>query len=299
MKHDFAEGLGGQPQSEVEWEPKITGRDTRVETKPTVSVLMPTYNSKKYVDAAVSSVIKQTYTDWELIVVDDCSWDGTYELIERLALNDSRIRLLRHKVNSGAGLARTKALNNATGRFISYLDADDIWYPNKLERQLDFMLSNKIAFSCASYEVIDDLGKPLNKYVYMKPKVDYVGFLTNNLLQTVGIMADTNLMDKALLEMPPLKRRQDAATWLQVLKSGQVNYGMQEVLCQYRRTANSLSSNKLRAVQGVWSLYRKIERLPLMFSCYCFVRYAFVAVWKRVYLQRWLTRASGGIYQVK
>ena len=116
-------------------------------------------------------------------------------------------------------MARTRALEHARGRFIAYLDADDIWYPRKLERQVSFMLANKYGFSCVSYEVIDSDGTPLNKPIRMMPKADYVGFLTNNLLQTIGIMADTHIVDKDLLRMPALKRRQDAATWLQSAES--------------------------------------------------------------------------------
>ena len=146
------------------------------------------------------------------------------------------------------------------------------------------MLDKGIGFSCASYQVIDDNGNLLNKKVNMLTKVDYVGFLTNNLLQTVGIMVDTSIVDKELLVMPDIRRRQDAATWLQILKAGFDCYGMNEILAHYRRATNSLSSNKLKAAKGIWSLYRDIEHLSLPFSCYCFVRYAFLAVWKRVYV---------------
>ena len=117
----------------------------------------------------------------------------------------------------------------------------------------------------------------------MLPKVDYIGFLTNNLLQTVGIMVDTGAVDKKHLEMPDIRRRQDAATWLQILKAGYECYGLDEVLAQYRRTENSLSSNKAKAVKGMWHLYRDIEHLSLPFSCYCFVKYAYLAICKRIY----------------
>lgn len=262
-----------------------------MEGSPMVSVITPTYNSLAYVETAIRSVIAQTFSDWELLIVDDCSTDGTLETVQRISQEDSRIRVLRMNVNSGAGPARTVALENAQGRLVAYLDADDVWLPNKLERQVSFMLENRCGFSCASYEVIDDGGRTLDKRIKMLPKVDYVGFLTNNLLQTVGIMVDTELVDKRLLRMPTLKRRQDAATWLQILKSGHINYGMQEVLCQYRRTNSSLSSKKLSAIKGVWHLYRDIEGLPLTFSCYCFVRYALLAVWKRLYLKRTVSAA--------
>lgn len=249
-----------------------------------VSVVTPSWNSEKYIVDTIQSVQAQTYTNWEMIVVDDCSSDRTVQIVEAIAKEDPRVRILTQPVNGGAAKARNRSLQETTGRFIAYLDADDIWKPEKLEQQVQFMKDNRCGFSCTSYEVIDDEGNALNKCIHMLPKVDYVGFLTNNLLQTVGIMVDTSIVDKKYLVMPDMRRRQDAATWLQILKAGYDCYGLDEILAEYRRTVNSLSSNKLKAVEGVWSLYRDIEHLSLPFSCYCFVRYAFLAVWKRIYI---------------
>lgn len=250
---------------------------------PIVSVLTPVWNGEKYISSTIASVQEQTLTDWEMILVDDCSTDRTCEIIEAIAADDPRIRLLRQESNQGAGPARNRALEAARGRYIAYLDADDLWYPEKLEKQIAFMQEKNAAFSCCSYEVIDDSGNSLNKYVHQLPKVDYKGFLTNNLLQTVGMMADLSQIDRALFHMPDLRRRQDAATWLQVLKAGYPCYGMEEVLAKYRRAKGSLSGNKLKAAKGIWYLYRKVEHLSLPFSCYCFVKYAFLAVKKRIY----------------
>ena len=246
-----------------------------------VSIITPSWNSEKYIEKTIESVQKQTYMNWE-----NCSTDRTVEIVEKISKEDPRVRIIRQEVNGGAAKARNRSLCEATGRYIAYLDADDIWKPTKLEKQVEFMKANHCGFSCASYEVIDDEGRALNKEVHMLPSVDYVGFLTNNLLQTVGIMADTSIIDKKYLVMPDIRRRQDAATWLQVLKAGYKCYGIDEVLAEYRRAENSLSSNKVKAVKGVWSLYRDIEKLSLPFSCYCFVRYAFLAVWKRVYVNK-------------
>lgn len=251
-----------------------------------VTVVTPSWNSEKYIQETIKSVQAQTYQNWEMIIVDDCSTDRTVEIVKAIAKNEPRVKILQQDKNSGAGAARTRSMQNATGRYIAYLDADDIWKPEKLEKQVQFMKEKDCGFSCTSYEVINDAGVPLNKYVHMLPKVDYVGFLTNNLLQTVGIMVDTDKVNKDYLVMPDIRRRQDAATWLQVLKAGFECYGLDEILAEYRRTEGSLSSNKLKAVKGVWSLYRDIEHLSLPFSCYCFIRYAFLAVWKRLYVSK-------------
>ena len=223
-----------------------------------VSIITPSWNSEKYIKKTIESVQNQTYSNWEMIIVDDCSSDNTVKIVQEISKKDPRVRILKQNTNGGAAKARNRSLNEATGRYVAYLDADDI---------------------------IDDEGNTLNKEVHMLPSVDYVGFLTNNLLQTVGIMVDTSIVDKKYLVMPDIRRRQDAATWLQVLKAGYKCYGLDEVLAEYRRAENSLSSNKIKAVKGVWSLYRDIEKLSLPFSCYCFVRYAFLAVWKRIYIK--------------
>lgn len=250
-----------------------------------VTIVTPSWNSEKYIEETIKSVQAQTYPNWEMIIVDDCSSDHTVEIVGKIAQKDPRICVLVQPENGGAGKARTRSMQMGNGRFVAYLDADDKWKPEKLEKQIVFMKEHQCGFSCTSYEVIGDDGTSKNKYIHMLPKVDYVGFLTNNLLQTVGIMVDTSIVDKKYLVMPDIRRRQDAATWLQILKAGFECYGLDEILAEYRRAENSLSSNKLKAVKGIWNLYRNIEHLSLPFSCYCFIRYAFLAVWKRVYLE--------------
>lgn len=252
--------------------------------KPLVSVIMPSYNSEKHIADAIQSLQAQTFEAWELCITDDCSIDRTTEIVKDLAAHDDRIRLFVLEENSGAASARNKSLTEANGRYVAYLDSDDVWHPNKLKHQIEFMNERGASFSCCSYEVIDEDGKPLGKTVQMLDKCDYADFLTHNLLQTVGIMADTQKVDRSLLVMPDLRRRQDAATWLQVLKAGHICYGLPDVLCSYRRVSGSLSSNKIKAAKGVWYLYRRIEHLPLHVSLYCFARYAALAIWKRFYV---------------
>lgn len=253
---------------------------------PLVSVIMPAYNSEAHIAEAVRSVRAQTLPDWELLITDDCSTDSTRKVVSDAAEADPRVRLLEMGENGGAAAARNNSLAHARGRFVAYLDSDDLWRPTKLERQVSFMEGRGAAFSCASYEVIGEEGEPLGRTVTMPDELDYMGFLTNNLLQTVGIMADTSRMDRDLLVMPDMRRCEDAATWLQVLRAGHVCHGTPEVLCAYRRVEGSLSSGKLDGARSMWGLYREVERLPLLTSLYCFTRYAALAVWKRTYTEK-------------
>lgn len=252
--------------------------------EPLVSIITPVYNSEKFIERTIISVIEQKYYNWEMIIVDDGSTDGTCEIVNNWALKDERIKFIKQTKNLGAAAARNVALENSKGRFVAYLDGDDIWLSEKLSKQVKFMLDMKCGFSCCSYEVIDNHGNSKEKFVKMLKTVDYIGFLTNNLLQTVGIMVDLEIVSKDKLIMPNMRRRQDAATWLQILKSGHVCHGMQDILAQYRRVEGSLSSNKVKAAKGVWYLYRNVENLSFIFSCYCFFRYAILAVWKRIYI---------------
>ncbi len=249
-----------------------------------VSIITPVYNSEKYLKETIECVINQTYQNWEMILVDDCSKDNSQEIIEAFTKKDERIKYIKLKENSGAAVARNKALEESQGRFIAYLDADDVWKNDKLEKQVEFMKKNKCAFCCTSYEKIDENGNSKNKIVNMPSRINYNKFLRNTIIQTVGVMVDTKITGKELLIMPNIRRRQDAATWCQLLKNNYDCIGMPDVLSYYRVVSNSLSSNKLKAVKGTWYLYRKIEKLSLIKSCFCFVGYAFNACKKRIYI---------------
>lgn len=257
-----------------------------MDEKELVSIITPVYNSEKYIKETLENVKKQTYENWEMILVDDCSTDKSEEIIREYERRDSRIKYFKLKENSGAAIARNYALQNANGRFIAYLDADDLWKKEKLEKQVKYMTENEYAFSCTDYEKIDEEGNSLNKVIKIPKVVNYNLFLRNTIIQTVGVMVDIKITGKDVLEMPNIRRRQDAATWCQLLKSGYNCYEVPENLSYYRVVSNSLSSNKFKAVRGTWYLYREIEKLSLIKSCFCFVGYAFNAVKKRIYIKK-------------
>lgn len=251
-----------------------------------ISIITPVYKCEKLLEETIKCVIEQTYENWEMILVDDCSPDNSAEIVKKYAELDKRIKYIRLEENSGAAVARNKALEESTGRFIAYLDADDLWKKEKLEKQVKYMLDNKYAFTCTDYEKIDEDGESLNKIIKIPQKVNYNLFLRNTIIQTVGVMVDTRLTGKELLKMPNIRRRQDAATWCQLLKNGFDCYEVPECLSYYRVVSNSLSSNKFKAIKMNWYWYRKIEKLSLWKTCYCFIGYAFNAVKKRIYKKK-------------
>jgi len=257
-----------------------------------VSVITPCYNDEKFIGKTIKSVINQTYENLEMIIVDDCSTDRSVEIIKGYMKKDPRIKLIENKVNSGAGVSRNNALRKAGGRFIAYLDGDDLWTKDKLEKQIAYMIANDVAFTCASYGIVDEKDKSMYKNIYMPKVLDYKGFLENNYIQTLGVVLDTEKINKALMEMPDIRMRQDAATWLKILKEGYKCVGLKDVLGYYRKVKGSLSSNKFKAARKIWLLYYKVENLGFFYSLYCYIRYAIVAIKKRMYIRRWYLKVK-------
>lgn len=229
---------------------------------------MPMFNSAEFMGQAIDSVLAQSMTDWELILVDDASSDGSGNIARQYARADGRISFYSHDVNQGAAAARNTALGNAKGRYISYLDSDDYWHPDKLEKQLEFSRQNHYAVTITSYSTVEVDGSYRNS-IKVPPRTNRHQFLVRPPTCTHTIMVDTDLVGRELLIMPALERRQDAATWLQLLKAGHDIYGMPDILAFNRKRAGSLSSNRIAAVRGTWYLYSKVERLPLPYAVYC------------------------------
>lgn len=248
--------------------------------RPMVSVIVPVYNCDEYLRDAIQSVIAQTYTEWELLLVDDCSTDGSVLIASEYAANDSRIKLLRQAQNTGAAAARNCALEAAQGRYIAYLDADDAWFDTKLEAQLQFMGLHGIGMCFTSYETVNESGGHRN-FIRVPAVTDYRRFLRRPITCTHTVMFDTNLIPKAMLRMPLLERRQDGATWLAILRTGVVAHGLDMCLAKNRKRRSSLSSNKVAAVRQTWHLYRHIEGLSFPYALYCISWQVLHAVIKR------------------
>ena len=251
--------------------------------KDLVSIVVPVYNVKPYIEETIKSVLNQTYTNWELLLVENASVDGTVEVLQAYleAHPDERIKFYNIPENIGAAAARNFGVEQSTGRFISYLDSDDLWQPEKLAHQVAFMLEKEAAFSFTGYEFATANGEGTGKIVTVPEAISYKEALKNTTIFTSTVMFDTDKLSKEEIRMP-LVKSEDTALWWRVLRKGITGYGLNENLVLYRRIANSLSSNKLEAMRRIWNLYRKEEKLSLCFSAYNFLFWAFHAVKRRV-----------------
>ncbi len=231
-----------------------------------VSIITPTYNCAEFIGETIDSVQSQTYISWEMIIVDDCSTDNTKEIVEKYSKNDKRIKYYCMISQSGAAKARTRAMQLAQGEYIAFLDSDDLWISDKLEKQLTFMKQHDVAFTCTAYEQIDEEGKLLNRIVKTVPKVNYNRVLLDCPIGNSTVMYSVKKMGK--FEVPNIRKRNDDALWLQMLKKEEYIYGMRNVLMRYRIRQNSISSNKLKLIKYHWILYRDIEHLSILRSIF-------------------------------
>lgn len=241
---------------------------------PYVSVITPSYNSIRFIGETISSVQNQSYKNWEMIIVDDGSTDQSAAKIKEIIEGDSRIRLLSLKENVGAAKARNLAIQEARGRYIAFLDSDDIWLPHKLKTQLLFMEEMNIAFSYASYSLIDENGNELNREVSVPKSVDYHYLVGNTIIGCLTVMIDREKIP--YVEMPSIQP-EDTALWLNLLHEGYEAKGIQQVLAKYRIVTNSVSRNKIRAAFRYWKLLREQERLNSVQIFYYFSKYAYHA----------------------
>jgi teichuronic acid biosynthesis glycosyltransferase TuaG len=245
--------------------------------RPAVSVVTPVWNAEATLGQTVASVQAQTFPDWEMLLVDDGSTDGSRRLAGRLAAGDPRLRVLVQGGNTGAAAARNRAIRAARGRFIAFLDADDLWRPEKLARQVAVLAAGRpLVF--AAYRRIAADGRPLG-IVRPPARVSRTGLLKGNVIGCLTAVYDSDALGK--VEMPPIARRQDYGLWLALLRRTPYAYGLPEVLADYRVRAGSLSADKRAAARDTWALYRELEGLPRHRAAWYFAHYALGAVAKR------------------
>ncbi|MFS4483530.1 glycosyltransferase family 2 protein [Hyunsoonleella sp. 2307UL5-6] len=235
--------------------------------KNKVSIITAVYNASEHLQDCINSVLNQTYQNWEHILVDDCSSDNSIQVIKEYINKDSRIKLITQSLNKGAGHARNKAIKASSGRFIAFLDCDDYWSTEKLTKQIDSMIKYNYPFSCAHYYEFEDTNGNIDTLVKCPKKITYNMLLKNGgYVGCLTVVYDTKRFGKRY--MPEIRKRQDWALWLKMLKEIDFAYGIQEPLAYYRRGNASLSKNKIKLIKHNFNVYKNELNMSYLESTY-------------------------------
>jgi glycosyltransferase involved in cell wall biosynthesis len=237
-----------------------------------VSIITPAYNSSQFIRETIESFIAQTYSNWELLVTDDCSTDNTWEILKEYAQKDNRIKIFRLDKNSGAGIARNNSIKHASGKYIAFCDSDDLWLPEKLDYQVKFMEDNNYDFSFASCEMMTEAGK----FLYtkkVKPIMTYKKLLRNDYIPCLTAMYNSESLGKIF--MPEVRKRQDWGLWLKILKKTKFAFGIEKSLALYKVRNKSLSRNKISLLKHNWNIYKQVEGFSTIKSCLLMLQFLF------------------------
>lgn len=253
-----------------------------------VSIITPLYNAENYILATIKSIQSQTYAHWEHIIVNDGSTDNSLQLVEDVAKEDSRIKIITLSRNSGAAQSRNKATELATGDYIAFLDADDLWHPEKLEKQLQYMQQKNAAVSYTSYLHIDEEGKPLGKRIKALPELSYQKQHSNNYIGNLTGIYKASETGKIIA--PNIRKRQDWAVWLEAIKKSEKNaVGLQEDLAYYRIRQGSISANKFNLVKYNFRFYKEYLGYSWLKSAFCLLRFFYEYFFIRT---KWIEKLS-------
>lgn len=244
-----------------------------------MTIITPAFNCARFIGHTYESIKAQSLPQWEWRVVDDASTDATPQILARIAAGDPRVIVDRLPQNAGAAAARNQAIMAATGRFVAFLDADDMWHPDKLDRQCSMMQHSGAGLTYGAYDIINEDGS-LRGHVKVPPSTDYKALLKHNVIGCLTAMYDTAHFGK--VTMPPMRKRQDYGLWLKLLRQGGTAQAVPGTLATYRRLSGSLSSNKISAAAATWAVYRQMEQLNLPCSAYYFAHYATGTVSRRI-----------------
>lgn len=239
--------------------------------KPLVSVITPMYNGEKYLAKMIDSVINQTYGNWELVIVDDCSNDNSCKIVEQYIEKDNRIKLIKQKKNAGPAEARRVSINNAKGKYIAFLDCDDIWMPEKLEKQIGYMESKDVAVTCTSYSMGSENLSEIYKEFIVPQIITYKDMLKQNYFSCDTVVINKEKVRRIKIESSP--KHEDYITWLGVMKEIEFAHGIQESLAVYRIRGSSRSTGKIDSAIKIWNVYKKYERLGVLKSSYYTTHY--------------------------
>ena len=251
--------------------------------KGLVSIIMPSYNTANYINKSIQSVINQTYQNWELLIVDDCSTDNTDAIVDEF--QDKRIRYIKNEKNSGAAISRNRALREAKGRWIAFLDSDDLWKPEKLEKQIQFMKKKRCYFSYTNYEEIDANGNKMNVIITGPKVISKMGMFNYCWPGCLTVMYDREKI--GLIQIENIKKNNDYAMWLKVCKKTRC-YLLDEVLAEYRRGRKGSISTQgyIELIKWHYKLFRLAEKENTILSCINTVRNLFFGIIKKTKLYR-------------
>ena len=242
-----------------------------------VSIIVPMYNAEKFIGKTIESVLSQTYKNWEMLIMNDVSTDNSFAVVSEFAKKDERIKIVNTEKNVGVVKGRNYLIDLASGKYIAFLDADDYWHNEKLEKQVKFMKEKNASISCTEYTRITENGEKINEIV-IKSEISYTDMLKNNYLGCLTVMYDVEKVGKQYFK--ELEKNEDYVLWLEIVKDVKIIYGLKENLAYYRVLDNSRSSNKVKTAKVRWEIYRKVEKLSFLKSVYYFLHYAVKAVLK-------------------
>ena len=245
--------------------------------KEKVSIIVPMYNAEKFIGKTIESVLAQTYQNWEMLIMNDVSTDNSLAIVSLYAKKDERIKIVNTEKNVGVVKGRNFLIDLASGKFIAFLDADDYWHNEKLEKQIKFMKEKNASISCTEYTRVKENEEKIND-VIIKEEISYNDMLKNNYLGCLTVIYDAKKIGKRYFK--ELEKNEDYVLWLEIVKDVNTIYGLKENLAYYRVLDNSRSSNKVKTAKVRWEIYRKIEKLSLLKSIYYFLHYAIRAVLK-------------------
>jgi len=244
-----------------------------------VSIIMPSYNTSKYIKETIESVLVQSYANWELIIVDDCSTDNTDDVVNQY-LADERIHYMKNEKNSGAAVSRNRALREAKGKWIAFLDSDDLWYPEKLEKQIEFMVNGDYHFSYTNYEEIDEQSNPLGVSVTGPKKITKQGMFNYCWMGCLTVMYDAETI--GLVQIEDIKKNNDYAMWLKVCRKADC-YLLTEQLAKYRKRSGSISRHGIKTMIGWhYKLWHEAEKRNKLVSFWYTAWNLFFGFWKKI-----------------
>lgn len=240
---------------------------------PKISIITPCFNCEKFISETIESVLKQTYTNFEMIIVDDASTDKSFDIIKEYALKDSRIKYFQNQQNSGAYYSRNFAIKNATGDYIAFLDSDDIWDESKIKTQIEFMENNNCDFSYTSYELIDEMSNSLYKFARVKKNLTYIDNLFHNWPGCLTVMYNQNTIGKVYGQKKG--NGDDYDLFLKILKKSKKAMGLKISLAKYRKHSNSISYNRFKMIKNHIETLHKFNNIPLILAIFFLLTHSF------------------------